>query len=135
MVKRGVLAVVGAILAVLAVRWVAVSVIAVPPEFQPLALPSAAIFFTVVVGPAAVIVFAVVRRIAGQPVRTFRWIAAAVLLLSFAPDAWLLSDAAAEAFPGATPAAVVALMVLHVVAAAVIVPTLTLGVEEKEVSS
>lgn len=134
MVKRGVLAVVGAILAVLAVRWVAVSLVDVPPEFQPLALPSAAIFFTAVLGTGAVIVFAVVRRAAGRPVRTFRWIAAVALLLSFLPDAWLLSEGAAEAFPGATPATVVALMVLHVVAAAVIVPTLTLGFEATEAS-
>jgi hypothetical protein len=48
-----------------------------------------------------------------------------VLLLSFLPDLWLLSDAAAEAFPGATGSGVAVLMLMHVAAAGVIVWALT----------
>ena len=53
------------------------------------------------------------------------------LLLSFLPDLWLLSEPGSQAFPGATPTHVVVLMVLHTVAAAVIVPGLTLRTEVK----
>jgi hypothetical protein len=127
MVKRGVLSVAGAIVAVLVVRWVALALIDVPPEFLPLAGPSAAGFFTTALGIAAVVVYAVVRRFAKRPERTFRWISVGVLVVSFLPDLWLLSDAGAEQFEGSTPGGVMILAVLHVVAAAVIVPGLTLG--------
>jgi hypothetical protein len=127
MVKRGVLSVAGAIVAVLVVRWVALALIDVPPEFLPLAGPSAAGFFTTALGIAAVVVYAVVRRFAKRPERTFRWISVGVLVVSFVPDLWLLSEGGSEQFEGATPAGVAILVVLHVVAAAVIVPGLTLG--------
>lgn len=135
MVKRGILSVVGAIAAVLVVRWVAVSVVEVPPEFLPLAGPAPAIFFTSVLGIAAVVVYAVVRRFAEAPGRMFRWISVGVLLVSFLPDLWMLSEGGAEAFEGATPGGVAILMVLHVVAAGVIVPGLTLGTSRGEESS
>lgn len=129
--KRGVLSVAGAIVAVLVVRWVAMALVDVPAEFLPLAGPSAAGFFTTALGIAAVVVYAVVRRFAKRPERTFRWISVGVLLVSFVPDLWLLSEAGAAQFEGSTRAGVVILMVLHVVAAAVIVPGLTLGTDRK----
>jgi hypothetical protein len=131
MVKRGVLSVAGAIVAVLAVRWVAMAFVDVPPEFLPLAGPSAAGFFTTALGIAAVVVWAVVRRFAKHPERTFRWLAVVALLASFLPDLWLLSEAGAEQFEGSTRGGVMILMVLHVVAAGVIVPGLTLGTDRK----
>lgn len=122
---------VGAIIAVLLVRWVAVALVDVPPEFLPLAEPSAAGFFTTALGISAVVVYALLRRFAKRPERTFRWVSVAVLLLSFVPDLWLLSGDGAQQFEGSTPGGVAILMVLHVVAAAVIVPGLTLGAETK----
>jgi Family of unknown function (DUF6069) len=113
------------------VRGVAVSFIDVPPDFLPLAEAAASIFFTAMLGTAAVGVYATTRRVAKRPERTFRWIAAGALVLSFLPDLWLLSEPGGQAFPGATPTHVVVLMVLHTVAAAVIVPGLTLGSEGK----
>ena len=53
------------------------------------------------------------------------------LLASFLPDLWLLSEAGAEQFEGSTRGGVMILMVLHVVAAGVIVPGLTLGTDRK----
>ena len=76
-------------------------------------------------GVGAIAVFAVLRRRSDRPEYLFRWIALGVLLLSFPADLWLLSDGAAGAFPGATPTGVTVLMVMHVVAAAVIVWGLT----------
>ena len=52
-------------------------------------------------------------------------ISVVVLVLSFAPDLWLLSDGAAEVFPGGTVPGVALLMLMHVAAAAVIVWFLT----------
>lgn len=127
MVKRGALSVVSAIVAVLLARWVALAFVAVPEDFLPLAEPGASVFFTTILGTAAVMVYAVTHRVAKRPERTFRWVAVGALLFSFLPDLWLLSEPGGQAFPGATPTHVAVLMVLHVVAAAVIVPGLTLG--------
>ena len=119
----------GAIIATLAVRWVALTTLEIPPEFPPLAGPGPTIFFTAVSGLVAIGVFGLVRRRAARPERLFRRIAVAVLLLTFLPDVWLLSEGAAEAFPGTTPGAVGVLMVMHVVAAGAIVWFLTRGSE------
>jgi len=120
-------AVAGAIASTLVVRAAALAVLDVPPEFPPLASPGPTIFFSAVLSIAAVCVYALVQRVSASPDTHFRWIALAALLLSFLPDVWLLSDGAAQAFPGATPAAVGILMTMHVAAAAVVVWALTGG--------
>ena len=71
-------------------------------------------------------VFAVVRRVASQPIRLFRIVATVALVLSFLPDVWLLTEAAGGTFPGATVSGVGVLMMQHVVAAAVVVWMLTM---------
>jgi hypothetical protein len=116
---------VGAIIGTLAVRWVGVATLDIPPEFPPLVSPGPTIFFTTIGTLGAVGVFALIRRWAERPEHVFRWVALVVLLLSLAPDLWLLGDGAAEMFPGATPAGVGVLTMMHVVAAAVIVWALT----------
>ena len=118
-------ALVGSIVATSAVRWAAVATLDIPAEFPPLAGAGPTIFFTTVGALGAIAVFAVLRRRSDRPEYLFRWIAVGVLLLSSWPDLWLLSDGAAGAFPGATPTAVGVLMLMHVVAAAVIVWFLT----------
>jgi hypothetical protein len=122
---RALQALVGSTVATLAVRWAALATLPIPPEFPPLAGPGPTIFFTVVLGLGAIGVYGALRRWAGHPDRLFRRIAVAVLLFSFVPDFFLLSDGAAAAFPGATPAAVGVLMLMHVTAAVVIVWSLT----------
>lgn len=121
----GLKALVGSIIATLAVRWAAVATLDIPTEFPPLAGPGPTIFFTAVGALGATGVFGVVHRRADRPEYLFRWIAVGVLLLASLPDLWLLSDGAAGAFPGATLTGVGVLTLMHVVAAAVIVWFLT----------
>lgn len=121
----GLKALVGAIIANSAVRWAAVATLDISTEFPPMAGPGPTIIFTTVGVLGATGVFAVIRRRAARPEHLFRWIALGVLLLLFGPDLWLLSDGSAGAFPGATPTSVGVLMLMHVVAAAVIVWFLT----------
>jgi hypothetical protein len=117
----------GALLATLTIRAVALGVLDVPPEFPPLDGPGPTIFFTVVSATAAVCVYALVRRMSRLPHALFRRIALVVLLFSFLPDLWLLSEGAQDAFPGATWAGIATLMAMHVGAAAAIVWALTGG--------
>ena len=128
----GAVAVIGALVATQIVRWVAVTALPIPPDFLPLDGPGPVAFFTGVSALGAVAVFAIVRRVALRPAFAFRWIAAVVLVLSVMPDLWLLSEEAEQAFPGATPTAVLVLIVLHVVAALTIVWALTGGGDEAD---
>ena len=121
----GPVAVLGALFATLSVRWLGLALVDVPPEFPPLDGPGPTVFFTVVSGLVAVGVFAAIRRFSRDPVRLFRRIAIGVLVLSFLPDLGLLGAGAAATFPGATPAGVGLLMLMHVAAAVVIVWALT----------
>jgi hypothetical protein len=130
--RAALLAVGGALAATLSVRFLTLLLIDVPPEFPPLDGPGPTIFFTVAASLVAVGVHAFLRRTSRRPETVFRRVAAVVLLLSFVPDLWLLSDGAGEAFPGATPAGVGILMTLHIAAAAVIVWALTAGAPRQE---
>ncbi len=125
--RTGLKALVAALVATLLVRWVGVSVLDIPLEFPPLAQAGPTVFFTTVSALGAIAVFAIVRRRARAPARLFRGIAAAVLILSFIPDLWLLSEGAGAIFPGGTVPGVGLLMLMHVVAASVIVWVLTKG--------
>ncbi len=121
----GLTAVVAAVVATLLVRAVALTVFDIPAEFLPLAEPGPTIVLTGVGASGAIIVFSFVRRIASRPAAMFRTIALVALLLSLLPDLWLLSGAGSAAFQGATISAVATLIVQNVVAAVVIVGTLT----------
>ena len=122
----GLQAIIGSVVAALVVRAAALAVLDVPSEFPPLIGPGPTIFFTVVGVILGVAVFAEMRRVASQPIRLFRIVAAVGLVLSFLPNVWLLTDAAGSTFPGATTSAVGTLMAQHVVVAAVIVWMLTM---------
>ncbi len=105
----------------LALRLVALTLLDVPAEFPPLAVPGPTIFLTVLGVGAGLAVSLLVDRLSSQPALLFRRIVITALLLSLIPDVWLLTDGAAEAFPGASTVAVVTLMVQHVLAAFVLV--------------
>ncbi len=113
------------VIANVAIWWVSNAALAIPPEFPPLIGPAPTIFFTTVGVIGGVAAFAVIRRFFDQPVRLFRLVAAGALGLSLVPDVWLWSDGAAAQFPGASVTAVVVLMVMHVVAAAIVVWAMT----------
>jgi hypothetical protein len=118
-------ALVVAISATLAVRWLAVTVFDIPAEFPPLAGPAPTIFFTAIGTLGAAGVLGIVRRRAAHPGAAFRRIALLALMVSFVPDFWLFSGSASGVFPGATSTGVGVLMVLHMVAALTIVWGLT----------
>ncbi len=124
---RGLKGLVVSIVAALVVRWVGVASFDIPAEFPPLAGSAPTILFTTLGALGAVAVYAVMRRRSDQPEALFRLVAGVLLLGSFLPDVWLLSEGAAETFPGATPAGVGVLMVMHVTVAAVVVWCLTVS--------
>ena len=106
-----------AVIGNLLLRIVALAIFEIPPEFAPLAIAGPTVFFTAIGVIAAVAVWLLVGRVSARPVQLFRKIAIAALLLSLLPDVWLLTDAAADAFPGATIPAVITLMLQHGLAA------------------
>lgn len=89
------------------------SALQVPAEFSP--LRAVAVVTVTVVGVAgAVLVFALITRVAADPVPTFRRVAAVALLISWVPDLLIWTT---HAFPGTTTGGMLSLMSLHVVAA------------------
>lgn len=93
--------------------------------FEPIAY-TPVVFLTVLSGIAATVVFGLVRRLSRDPARTYRRIAAGVLVVSFVPDLILL-----QAEPAATVPGVLVLLVMHVLAAVVLVGVLTRGLGSK----
>jgi hypothetical protein len=93
-------------------------VLAVVPGVDPsyIALDASAVaMMTVLFTAAAVGVFAAVAKLSIQPIRTYQIVAVVALALSMLPDLMLLNE------PSTTAGDVVALMILHVVAAAAVV--------------
>lgn len=85
----------------------------IAPGFQPLSIPPVVLFSSLgAIGATAV--YWLLRRYVTNPDRTFVRVAAVVLALSFLPDIALLSVDSAATVPG-----VIALMIMHVVVAAV----------------
>jgi hypothetical protein len=107
----GPLTILAAVAAVLCLRVVAVGILHPALRFAPLRWPPP-IIDTVILVTGAVIVFSVVSMMSSNPIRTFRIVAASVLLLSFVPDVLL---ATRHYFGGGWPEAL-ALMSMHVAA-------------------
>lgn len=121
----GLIAIAGSVVANLIVRAIGMAIIDVSPEFEPLSDLSATVVFTAGLVLVAVIVFAIVDRFTKNPVRVYNIIALVALLVSLIPDIMLLVSPDNAPFGGITFGAVVVLMVMHVVAYAVTVYTLT----------
>jgi hypothetical protein len=125
-VSRGRFALVGlgtvaaAVIANLLVYALGSAVVGYDPEFIVLANPSGTILFTVVPAIVAVLLYAVLMRFTNNPPRIFTNIAIIVLILSLIPDLTYIPTV-----PGATSGQTAILMVMHVVAASVIVWMLT----------
>ena len=94
------------------------AILNLPSNFAQIA-PPAIISITLVGVAAAVIVFAVVARVADDPVRTYTFMVAPIGLLV----SWLFDVAlyVTRAFPGTTGRGVLALMTLHVTTAVITV--------------
>lgn len=117
----GLLAAVISVIANAVIVAIARRLFSVPPEFAPFTAPQFT-FLTVAGVAGATIVFGIVGRFSKRPIRTYYWIAAAALVLSWLPDFGLL---AARPFPGVTLQSVGTLMFMHVVTAAISVGLLT----------
>jgi len=115
----GPLAILASVAAVLCVRVAAVAILHPAERFQPLhwAPP---IIDTVILVSGAVLVFGFVSTLAANPIRTFRTIAASVLLLSFIPDVLIAIN---RPLGGGWPEAL-ALMAMHLAAWSVTVTIL-----------
>ncbi|MFT4890860.1 MAG: hypothetical protein ACI9YT_001781 [Halobacteriales archaeon] len=90
----------------------------IAPDFRALSFPPV-LFLSAVGAVGAAAVYWVLERRVDYPARTFRRIAAAVLVVPFGPDLALLAADEAATMPG-----VIALMLMHVVVAAVAVGVL-----------
>src|SRR5215204_6309899 len=112
--------VVAAVLANLLVYLIGSVVVGYDPQFVVLANPSATILFTVVPAIVAVLLYAALIRFTSNPARIFTNIAVVVLIVSLIPDLTYIPSV-----PGATSGQTAILMLMHVVAAVVIVSMLT----------
>lgn len=121
----GLIAIVGSVVANLIVRAVGMAIVDVPSDFLPLTKRVVTVQFTGGLVFIAVIVFAIVDRIARNPQRAFNIIALIALILSLIPDILLLVNPEASPFGTPTLGGVAVLVVMHVVAYAVTVYTLT----------
>ena len=112
--------VIAAMAANLVVYYVGSVVTDYDPDFVVLATPGGTIIFTVVPAIVAVLVYAILLRTTRNPARTFTIIAAVVLILSWIPDLTYI-----PAVPGSSAGQTAVLMIMHAVAALVIVGMLT----------
>ncbi|HEY7036574.1 MAG TPA: DUF6069 family protein [Thermomicrobiales bacterium] len=115
----GLATVVASGLSTILVYYAGDAVVRYDPKFVELGSAVGDGIFTAVLAIGAVLVYAGLLRFARNPVRTYTIVSAAVLLLSLIPDFTI-----APADPGATNAQVAVLVLMHFVAAAVIVPML-----------
>ena len=118
--KIGLATVAAAVLANVVFYYLGSAFVTYDPEFLVLSNVSGAVIFTAFFAIAAVAVYAGLVRFTGNPVRYFTVIAAVFLVVSIVPDYTYILDQDGATFGQAT---ILALM--HVVAAAVIVPMLT----------
>lgn len=95
-----------------------VQALEIAPDFEALTFPPV-LFLSAAGAVGAVVVYWVLDRRVDRPARTFRRIAAAVLVASFVPDLALLAVDEAATVPG-----VIALVAMHVVVAAIAVGVL-----------
>jgi hypothetical protein len=116
----GIATVAAAVIANLLVYLLGSVVVGYNPQFIVLANASGTILFTVVPAIVAVLVYAALMRFTSNPARIFTNIAVVVLIVSLIPDLTYIPSV-----PGATSGQIAVLMLMHVVAAIVIVSVLT----------
>jgi hypothetical protein len=116
----GLATVAAAVIANLLVYLLGSVIVGYDPQFIILANASGTILFTVVPAIVAVLLYAVLVRFTSNPARIFTNIAVIVLIVSLIPDLTYIPS-----LPGATSGQTAVLMLMHVVAAVVIVSMLT----------
>ncbi len=116
----GLATVVAATLANVVVYFVGGAIVSYDARFLPLANVSGAIVFTLPAAIVAALVYAALLRFARRPARTFGIISAVVLVVATIPDFTYIPTV-----PGATGGQTAILVLMHIVAAGVIVGMLT----------
>jgi Family of unknown function (DUF6069) len=122
LIRIGAIAIVVSALVNLSIRAISIQLFHLSPAFSPLGI-GPVIFWSVICGIGAVLVFALVIRRSSNPVAMYLLIAISVYVFTFIPDALLLSRNP-PLFPGTSIYAVLTLMSMH--AAEAIIMTLTL---------
>jgi hypothetical protein len=118
--RIGLATTVAAVLANTLVYYAGATLVSYAPQFLPLANVSGAILFTLPAALGAVLVYAALLRFARNPVRTFTIISAVVFVVVTIPDFTYIPTV-----PGVTGGQTAILVVMHIVAAGVIVRMLT----------
>lgn len=115
----GGIAIVGSVIANLAVYFVGRMLVNPPADFQPLASPMPTIIFTTFFLVVATAVFAMINAWSSNRARVFTIVAVIALVLGFIPDIMLIVSP--ESSPMGTPTlgAVLVLIVMHFVAFAI----------------
>jgi tryptophan-rich sensory protein len=117
---RGLGAVVAAVLANTLFYYLGGALVAYDPDFIILSNPSGAAIFTVVPAIVAVLLYASLVRFARHPAAIFTVISAIVFVVTLIPDFTYIPTV-----PGASNAQTAVLVLMHVIAASVIVRLLT----------
>jgi hypothetical protein len=109
-----------ALVANLAVYAVGGAVVGYDPRFLPLATAGGTVFFTLVPAVIAVLLYALLLRFARSPERVFTIVAVVVFVVTLIPDFTVIPTV-----PGVSAGQTAVLLVMHLVAAVVIVRMLT----------
>jgi hypothetical protein len=95
-------------------------VVGYDPVFLPLATVGGTLFFTIIPAIVAVLLYAALLRLTRRPARNFTIIAAIVFVVTLIPDFTYIPTV-----PGVTAGQIAILVLMHIVAAVVIVRMLT----------
>jgi len=116
----GIGTIVAATLANVVVYFLGGTLIDYDPHFDILTSVSPTIAVTAEAGFVAVLLYAALLRFSRNPVRTFNIVAAVVFVVTLIPDLVYVPTV-----PGATTGQIATLVLMHIVAAAIMVPMLT----------
>lgn len=122
--RAGLIAIVAAVVANLIVLVLVRTLLNLPADFPALQFAPIALFTAVGVA-LGVAVFAIISRVARQPVRTFWIVAMIALIVSLVPNILLALNPAAAPLPGGSALTYGVLSIFHLIAAFVSVPVLT----------
>ena len=125
--RIGLATVVASVLANVLFYYIGSAFVTYDPDFVVLTNVSGAIVFTAFFAVAAVAVYAALVRYTDNAVRNFTIISAVVLAVSIVPDYTMILDE-----PGSSLGQATILAMMHVVAASVIVPMLTILARPQE---
>jgi hypothetical protein len=120
--KIGLIAFIASAIANELLMLVSKSSLGVPESFTPLTAPPI-IIWSFLGAFGAIGVYALIRKYSKSHKRMFNIVAAVVLVLSFIPDLAIVGVSEGP-FAGATMAAAVILMIMHVISYAIVVPML-----------